>query len=107
MALESEHVCAEFPAVITLVEAGLGAAIVPELALPVEAHPGLQSVALPEFGVRHIGAVVTASPRPPPLVIEVLSAFTEQRQTRSRRNSRVRSRSESAISSLRQRTDCY
>ena len=76
MALESEHVCAEFPAVITLVEAGLGAAIVPELALP-GAHPGLQSVALPEFGVRHIGAVVTASPRPPPLVIEVLAAFTE------------------------------
>jgi DNA-binding transcriptional LysR family regulator len=77
LALRSEHICAEFPAVIALVEAGLGAAIVPELALPVEAHPGLQSVALPEFGVRHIGAVVTASPRPPPLVIEVLAAFTE------------------------------
>lgn len=71
------HVCTEFPAVLALVEAGLGASIVPELALPVGPRPGLQSVTLPEFGVRHIGALVAAARRPPALVVEAVAAFAE------------------------------
>jgi DNA-binding transcriptional LysR family regulator len=77
LALPTLHACAEFPAVLALVEAGLGAAIIPELALPLGTHPGIQSVALPEFGVRHLGAVVAKSRRPPALVVEALAAFSE------------------------------
>jgi DNA-binding transcriptional LysR family regulator len=63
--------------VLALVEAGLGASIIPELALPAGVHPGIQSVALSDFGERHIGAVVAASSRPPALVIEALAAFSQ------------------------------
>ena len=44
--LPATHVCEEFAAVLALVEAGLGASIVPALALPVEERPGLRLVGL-------------------------------------------------------------
>lgn len=39
--LDVRHTCLEFPAVLALVEAGLGAALVPRLALTQLAHPGV------------------------------------------------------------------
>jgi DNA-binding transcriptional LysR family regulator len=75
--LASTHVCAEFPSVLALVEAGLGASVVPALALPVDERAGLRLVALPELGVRHLSAVTVSTRRPPPLVTEVLHAFAE------------------------------
>ena len=77
LALPATHACEEFAAVLALVEAGLGASIVPALALPVEERPGLRLVALSEFGVRHISAVRVAARRQPPLITEVLHALGE------------------------------
>ncbi len=75
--LPATHACTEFPAVLALVEAGLGASLVPALALPVDERPGLRLVHLSEFGVRHISAVTVATRRQPPLVTEVLHALVE------------------------------
>ena len=77
LALPATHVCEEFAAVLALVEAGLGASIVPALALPVEERPSLRLVGLSEFGVRHISAVTVATRRQPPLITEVLHALVE------------------------------
>ncbi len=71
------HVCEEFAAVLALVEAGLGASIVPALGLPVEERPGLRFVGLAEFGVRHLSAVTVATRRQPPLITEMLHALVE------------------------------
>ena len=65
LALPATHACEEFAAVLALVEAGLGASIVPALALPVEERPGLRFVGLSEFGVRHLSAVTVATRRQP------------------------------------------
>ncbi len=75
--LPATHVCEEFAAVLALVEAGLGASIVPALALPVEERPDLRLIGLHEFGVRHISAVTMAARRQPPLITEVLHALVE------------------------------
>ena len=77
LALPATHACEEFAAVLALVEAGLGASIVPALALPVEERPGLRFVGLPEFGVRHLSAVTVAARRQPPLITEVLHALVD------------------------------
>jgi DNA-binding transcriptional LysR family regulator len=77
LALPVVHACEEFAAVLALVEAGLGASIVPALALPVEERPGLRHVSLAEFGVRHISAVTVAVRREPPLITEVLHALVD------------------------------
>jgi DNA-binding transcriptional LysR family regulator len=77
LALAATHVCEEFAAVLALVEAGLGASIIPALALPVEKRPGLHLVGLSEFGVRHISAVTVATRRQPPLITEMLHALVE------------------------------
>lgn len=73
--LPATHVCEEFAAVLALVEAGLGASVVPVLALPVEERPGLRVTGLAEFGVRQLSAVTVAVRRPPPLIAEVLHAL--------------------------------
>ena len=75
--LPATHVCEEFAAVLALVEAGLGASIVPALGLPVEERPGLRFVGLAEFGVRHLSAVTVATRRQPPLITEILHALVE------------------------------
>ena len=75
LALPATHVCEEFAAVLALVEAGLGASIVPALALPVEERPRLRFVSLLEFGVRHLSAVTVAARRQPLLITEVLHAL--------------------------------
>lgn len=77
LALPVAHACEEFAAVLALVEAGLGASIVPALALPVEERPGLRLLSLAEFGVRHISAVTVAVRRQPPLITEVLHALVD------------------------------
>jgi DNA-binding transcriptional LysR family regulator len=77
LALPVAHVCEEFAAVLALVQAGLGASIVPALALPVENRPGLRFVGLAEFGVRHLSAVTVAARRQPPLITEVLHALVD------------------------------
>jgi DNA-binding transcriptional LysR family regulator len=77
LALQVAHVCEEFAAVLALVESGLGASIVPSVALPVEDRPGLRIVGFSEFGVRHISAVTVATRRQPPLITEVLHALVE------------------------------
>ena len=77
LALPVAHVCEEFAAVLALVEAGLGASIVPAVALPAEERPGLRLVSLAEFGVRHISAVTVATRRQPPLITEVLHALVD------------------------------
>jgi DNA-binding transcriptional LysR family regulator len=73
--LPATHVCEEFAAVLALVEAGLGASIVPDLALPPGERPGLRIASLAEFGVRHLSAVTVAVRRRPPLITEVLHAL--------------------------------
>ncbi len=75
--LPTRHVCIEFPAVLALVEAGMGASIVPSLALPVAEHPGIHLAGFAEFGVRHLSAVILAQRRPPPLITETLHALAE------------------------------
>ncbi len=75
--LPATHVCEEFAAVLALVEAGLGASIVPALGLPVAERPGLRHVGLAEFGGRHLSAVTVATRRQPPLITEVLHALVE------------------------------
>lgn len=77
LALPVAHACGEFAAVLALVEAGLGASIVPALALPVQERPGLRFVSLAEFGVRHISAVTVALRRQPPIITEVLHALVD------------------------------
>lgn len=77
LALTATHACEEFAAVLALVEAGLGASIIPALALPVEERPGLRFVGISEFGVRHISAVTVATRRQPPLITEMLHALVE------------------------------
>ncbi len=73
--LPATHACEEFAAVLALVDAGFGAAIIPALALPVEGRPGLRFVDLPEFGVRHLSAVTVTTRRQPPPIIEMLHAL--------------------------------
>lgn len=75
--LTAAHVCTEFAAVLALVESGLGASIVPVLALPAAVRPGLRLVDLSEFGVRHLSAVTVATRRRPPVITEVLHALVE------------------------------
>jgi DNA-binding transcriptional LysR family regulator len=77
LALPTRHTCVEFPAVLALVEAGLGASLVPSLALPPDDRPGLRSIALPELGARQISAVLMTVRRRPPLITETLHAFVE------------------------------
>lgn len=77
LALPIRRTCVEFPVVLGLVEAGLGAALVPALALPPGDRSGFRSVALPELGTRQIGAVLVAARRRPPLITETLCAFEE------------------------------
>ncbi len=75
--LPATHACEEFAAVLALVDAGLGASIIPALAQPIEERSGLRLVSLAEFGVRHISAVTVATRRQPPLITEVLHALVE------------------------------
>jgi DNA-binding transcriptional LysR family regulator len=73
------HVCSEFPAALALVGAGLGAAIVPLLAL-IDAPPDTVAViSVPGLGFRRLSALRRATPRQPePVVKAVLAALREQ-----------------------------
>ncbi|MFJ1709850.1 LysR family transcriptional regulator [Kitasatospora sp. NPDC088346] len=72
------HVCMEFPAVLALVEAGLGAAVVPLLALA-DAPPGRVAVAaLPGVGHRVVSVVHRVGKAgPEPVVAAVVDALGE------------------------------
>jgi DNA-binding transcriptional LysR family regulator len=74
IAIAAGDVCVEFPAVLALVAAGRGAAIIPRLA------PGQAPVtvcALPPLGGRHIAAWHQAGPAlPTPATATVLDTFT-------------------------------
>lgn len=52
--LTTEHWCHEFPAVLAVVAAGLGAALVPDLALTDGPPPNVRVVNLPGLGTRSI-----------------------------------------------------
>lgn len=80
LALPTRHTCVEFPAVLALVEAGLGASLLPALALPPDQRPGFRSIVLPELGARQISAVLAAARRRAPLITETLHAFADAAQ---------------------------
>lgn len=59
------HSCLEFPAVLSLVAAGMGAALVPDLALTDECPAGVRILDLPRLGARSISATrLEKAPRP-------------------------------------------
>lgn len=58
---ERAHICLEFPAVLALVAAGLGAAVVPTLALRQSPLGSVSTLALPVAGQRRITALRRAS----------------------------------------------
>ena len=78
LTLRRDHVCMEFPAVLALVEAGLGAAVVPWLALA-DVPPGRVAVAaLPGVGHRAVSVFQrTGAAGPEPVVSAVVGALCD------------------------------
>ena len=78
LTLRRDHVCTEFPAVLALVEAGLGAAVVPRLALA-DVPPGRVAVAaLPGVGHRAVSVFQrTGAAGPEPVVGVVVGALCD------------------------------
>lgn len=77
LALPASHSCVEFPAVLALVSAGLGAALVPELALTDAARADVRVLDLPGLGTRTITALHARTTNVPPPVRALLDALTE------------------------------
>ena len=75
--LPGAHSCLEFPAALALVDAGLAAALVPDLALTDALPARVRLVPLPGLGARRISAVhVTRRQGPLPVVTVLLDALT-------------------------------
>lgn len=75
LVLLGAHSCLEFPAVLTLVDAGLGAALVPELALTDAPPEHVRVLDLPGLGARSISAVQLRARHPRPVVRALTDAL--------------------------------
>jgi DNA-binding transcriptional LysR family regulator len=74
IAIPAGDVCVEFPSVLALVEAGRGAAVIPQMAL---GRAAVTVCALPPLGGRHIAAWHQAGPaQPTPATATVLDSLT-------------------------------
>ena len=73
------HVCSEFPAVLELVGGGLGAAILPLLALTDASPERIVVAAIPGLGSRRLSALRRAAPREPEPVVRALIAALRER----------------------------
>jgi DNA-binding transcriptional LysR family regulator len=74
--LPAAHLCHDFTAALLLVSAGLGATLVPMLALAAAAPPGVRELALPGLGARRIGVLHRNSRNEPtPAVRTVVDAL--------------------------------
>jgi len=73
--LRGAHTCLEFHAALALVNAGLAAALVPNLALPDSLAPGSKLIDLPGLGARTITALTQVSSRPNQLLAAVLDGL--------------------------------
>jgi DNA-binding transcriptional LysR family regulator len=70
------HVCLEFPAVLALVAGGLGAAVVPLLALADVPADAIRVTAIPSVGFRRLSALFRTTPSgPEPVVAAMLGAL--------------------------------
>jgi DNA-binding transcriptional LysR family regulator len=65
----------EFPAALAIVDAGLAAALVPDLALPPALEPATRVADLPGLGARTISAYIQRTRRLAPLVQTALDAL--------------------------------
>ncbi len=75
---ERAHICVEYPTVLSLVAAGLGAAIVPMLALGGEFADQVHVTAIPHVGSRRLSALYRTSAKgPEPLVPAFIAALDE------------------------------
>ena len=78
LTLRRDHVCTEFPAVLALVEAGLGAAVVPWLALADVPQGRVAVAALPGVGHRAVSVFQrTGAAGPEPVVSAVVGALCD------------------------------
>lgn len=75
--LPAAHSCTEFPAALSLVDAGLGVSLVPDLALAYAVPDGVRIVDLPGLGVRSIGALHRAGQPMRPAVGALLGTLAE------------------------------
>jgi DNA-binding transcriptional LysR family regulator len=76
LALTGRHSCVEFPAALALVEAGLAAALLPQLALPDPLPDGARLAPIAGLGARRIGAVYAHGRRGPSRpVVSLLDAL--------------------------------
>ena len=97
-----QHECCEFPGVLNLVAAGLGAAIVPDLGL-VSVPPGVRVTGLGDAGERRLHAVCLDRPgRLRPAVVTVLETLVAA--TRGRADGRPRRQGQPAAESTQRRT---
>lgn len=72
------HVAVEYPTVLTLVAAGLGAAIVPMLALGDEPTDRIRVTTIPNVGFRRLSALYRRSNKgPEPLALALIAALDE------------------------------
>jgi DNA-binding transcriptional LysR family regulator len=76
--LPAAHLCRDFTAALLLVSAGLGATLVPLLAMQTSAPTGVRELTLPGLGARRIGVMYRNSRKQPtPAVLTVLEALRE------------------------------
>lgn len=75
LAFTGAHSCVEFPAVLALVDVGLGAALVPDLALADRPAQDSRVVDLPGLGGRAIHALTISAGRPRRVVAALLDAL--------------------------------
>jgi hypothetical protein len=73
--LSGVHTCVEFPAALALVDAGLAAALVPDLALASSPDPARRIAHLPGLGARTISAYVPGTRRLAPPLDAALDAL--------------------------------
>jgi len=69
------HVCVDYPTTLTLVRAGLGAAVVPALALLGEELPGIRATRLTGAGARRLDALITGKRSGSPAAEALLAAL--------------------------------
>jgi DNA-binding transcriptional LysR family regulator len=69
------HVCVDYPTTLTLVRAGLGAAVVPALALLDEDLPGIRATRLTGAGARRLDALITGKRSGSPAAEALLAAL--------------------------------
>jgi DNA-binding transcriptional LysR family regulator len=72
LALPGRHSCVEFPAALALVEAGLAAALIPQIALPEPLPDGARLAAIGGLGSRRIGALYAHGRHGPSLPVASL-----------------------------------